>query len=85
MNSTNFSAVYVIAQADIDAGSVINQALTEGTTPLGEKINALSDNDNFIDDRPTVIDIVAKDCVIEVFNAVSLNEDGINDEFHIKN
>ncbi len=84
INSANFTASYAITKADIDEGSVTNQALAEGITPSGAKINALSDNDNFIEDRPTVIDIVAQDCVIKVFNAVSLNEDGINDEFHIQ-
>ncbi|KAF2512649.1 DUF7507 domain-containing protein, partial [Flavobacterium foetidum] len=82
INSTNFVGVYAITKADIDAGSVTNQALAEGTTPSGEKVNALSDNTNFVDDKPTVIDVVT--CVVEVFNAVSPNGDGINDEFHIQ-
>ncbi|SHM99017.1 DUF7507 domain-containing protein, partial [Flavobacterium chilense] len=82
INSTNFTGVYAITKADIDAGSVTNQALAEGTTPSGEKVNALSDNTNFVDDKPTVIDVVT--CVVEVFNAVSPNGDGINDEFHIQ-
>ncbi|OXA82042.1 hypothetical protein B0A65_01390 [Flavobacterium frigidimaris] len=84
INSTNFTASYAITKVDIDAGFIINQALAEGTTPSGAKIIALSDNDNFIDENPTVIEIVAQDCVIKVFNAVSLNEDGINDEFRIQ-
>ncbi|QLC66378.1 DUF11 domain-containing protein [Flavobacterium sp. LPB0248] len=82
INSTNFVGVYAITKADIDAGSVTNQALAEGTTPSGEKVNALSDNTNFVDDKPTVIDVVT--CVVEVFNAVSPNGDGINDEFRIQ-
>ncbi|WPO78213.1 PKD domain-containing protein [Flavobacterium sp. KACC 22761] len=82
INATNFSAVYVITRADIDAGSVTNQALAEGTAPSGEKVNALSDDENFVDDNPTVVDVV--NCVIEVFNAVSPNGDGINDEFQIQ-
>ena len=82
INATNFSAVYVITRADIDAGSVTNQALAEGTSPSGAKVNALSDDENFLGDNPTVVDVV--NCVIEVFNAVSPNGDGINDEFHIQ-
>lgn len=82
INATGFSGFYSIAQSDIIAGSVTNQALAEATTPSGEKVSALSDNESFTGDNPTVIDI--KTCVIMVFNAVSPNGDGINDEFHIQ-
>ncbi|MFH6994804.1 gliding motility-associated C-terminal domain-containing protein, partial [Flavobacterium sp. FlaQc-48] len=84
INTTNFIGIYSITQADIDFGSVTNQALAEGTTPSAEKVNDLSDYENFTGDNPTVIDVIKQDCAIEVFNAVSPNGDGINDEFHIK-
>ena len=84
INVSNFSAIYTLTQGDIDFGSVTNQAIAEGKTPSGGKVNALSDNKNFFGDNPTVINVIKQDCVIEVFNAVSSNGDGINDEFHIK-
>ena len=84
INSTNFSGSYTITQADINFGSVTNQALAEGTTPDGAKVNDLSDNENFEGDNPTVTPIIPQDCTIEVFNAISPNGDGVNDEFHIK-
>ncbi|MFH6996225.1 gliding motility-associated C-terminal domain-containing protein, partial [Flavobacterium sp. FlaQc-48] len=82
VNNTSFTGVYTITQADINAGSVANQAMVEATTPSGAKVNDLSDNDSFTGDGSTVIDIT--DCVIEVFNAVSPNADGFNDVFSIK-
>ena len=41
-NSTAFSAVYNITQADMDAGVVYNLATVEGTSPTGQKVTNTS-------------------------------------------
>lgn len=56
-NSTTFTAIYTITQADIDAGSVNNQALVNATPSVGQPISGLSDsNDPTLpgDNDPTV-------------------------------
>ena len=81
-DSTSFEATYTITQNDINLGSVSNQALVFATTPDGTVIQDLSDDSDFVGDRPTVTNISG--CVIEVFNAVSPNNDGHNDVFYIR-
>ncbi|QPH38867.1 Ig-like domain-containing protein [Pedobacter endophyticus] len=43
-DATTFSAVYLITQADVDAGSVSNQALANSKAPDGTAITASSDD-----------------------------------------
>jgi gliding motility-associated-like protein/uncharacterized repeat protein (TIGR01451 family) len=81
-DSTTFTASYVLTQADIVLGTIINQATVVGTSPGGTSVQDISDDLNNSNDNPTVLSITG--CVIEVFNAVSPNGDGANDVFYIR-
>ncbi|NOR28342.1 MAG: T9SS type B sorting domain-containing protein, partial [Lutibacter sp.] len=81
-DDSTFTATYVITQDDINFGSVTNQAFVYGTSPKGVVVEDMSDDFDIDGDNPTVLSISG--CVIEVFNAVSPNEDGENDVFYIR-
>ncbi|MFV8355814.1 gliding motility-associated C-terminal domain-containing protein, partial [Flavobacterium sp. XS1P32] len=81
-NNTAYQGVYRLTQADINLGSVTNQAKATGVTPLGAIVSDLSDDSNNLSDRPTVLAI--QGCVIEVFNAVAPNGNGDNKVFRIR-
>ncbi|MDI6051366.1 Ig-like domain-containing protein, partial [Flavobacterium sp. XS2P24] len=81
-NNTAYQGVYRLTQANINLGSVTNQAKVTGVTPLGVIISDLSDDSNNLSDRPTVLGI--QGCVIEVFNAVAPNGSGDNKVFRIR-
>jgi hypothetical protein len=55
--------VYRLTQADINLGSVTNQAQVTGVTPLGVITSDLSDDSNNLSDRPTVLAI--QGCVMK--------------------
>ena len=48
-NSGTFTASYVLAQADIDKGVVLNLALTDGKGPKGKAVNATSTDPTSVD------------------------------------
>ncbi|WP_163411546.1 T9SS type B sorting domain-containing protein, partial [Flavobacterium ajazii] len=77
-----FTATYSISQSDINNGSVTNQASVTGQSLLGVVVEDKSDDKNNADDNPTVSNI--EGCVIKVFNAVSPNNDNLNDELNIR-
>lgn len=81
-SKTGFTAIYTIVQADLNKGSVSNQATVFATMPDGTVILDLSDNSSIQGDNSTIITVTG--CVLEVFNAVTPNGDGINDEFSIQ-
>jgi gliding motility-associated-like protein len=81
-NSTAYTAIYSIKQNDINIGSIENQATVTATSLNGTVIIDLSDNTSNLDDKPTVLGVSG--CVIEVFNAISPNEDGLNKVFYIR-
>jgi gliding motility-associated-like protein/uncharacterized repeat protein (TIGR01451 family) len=81
-NSTAYGVTYSITQADINFGSVSNQAIVSGISPNGILVKDLSDDTNNFNDKPTIVTITG--CVIEVFNALSPNGDGHNDVFYIR-
>jgi gliding motility-associated-like protein/uncharacterized repeat protein (TIGR01451 family) len=81
-NSTAYVVTYSITQADINFGSVSNQAIASGISPNGILVKDLSDDTNNFNDKPTIVTIPG--CVIEVFNALSPNGDGHNDVFYIR-
>jgi gliding motility-associated-like protein len=82
VDSTTFEGIYTLTAQDLINGIVTNQAQVVGTTPSGQVAQDLSDNQNNINDNPTVINISG--CVIEVFNFISSNgSPGSNDIFKI--
>ncbi|WP_415583313.1 gliding motility-associated C-terminal domain-containing protein, partial [Flavobacterium frigoris] len=78
-NSTSIIATYVITQRDLDALSISNKALVQGTSPNGAIVE--SSSTKIVD-----LSLVAREfvCAIKVFNALSPNDDGKNDEFFIE-
>jgi gliding motility-associated-like protein len=81
-DQTSFIASLTISQVDINKGSISNQAVVTANSALGVTVEDQSDHQNNVEDNPTVLGISG--CVIKVFNAVSPNNDGDNDEFYIR-
>lgn len=86
---------YTIQQEDVDNEEVFNQAYAEENSPAGAVVIEISDdpddvtetdldNDGDADD-PTIIRLNAEPASIEIFNALTPNNDGLNDYFKIKN
>jgi gliding motility-associated-like protein len=80
-NSTEFSAIYKLTQEDITLGKVYNQATVTATTIFNSVVTDVSSESSFNEDSQTILDVAG--CAINVHNAISLNEDGRNDTFHI--
>ncbi|WP_281235343.1 gliding motility-associated C-terminal domain-containing protein [Flavobacterium gelatinilyticum] len=81
-NDTNFSALYKITQADINAGKVTNQASVKGSSARGVVVEDMSDGLDIDGDKPTVITL--NGCEINVLNAFSPNGDNKNERFYIQ-
>jgi gliding motility-associated-like protein/uncharacterized repeat protein (TIGR01451 family) len=81
-DSTSFTATYTLTQDDVNLGSVSNQAIVFGTAPDGTDVQDLSDDTSTAGDNTTITTLSG--CVIEVFNAVSPNNDGDNDVFLVR-
>ncbi|WP_433811988.1 Ig-like domain-containing protein [Flavobacterium johnsoniae] len=81
-DSYTFTGTYTLTQADINAGTVVNQATVTGTSQSGIKVEDKSDAANENGDAPTEIDV--NGCKIKIFNAISLNGDNMNERFYIR-
>ncbi|WP_264529716.1 choice-of-anchor L domain-containing protein [Flavobacterium sp. N502540] len=81
-DNTSFTGTYSILQADINAGSISNQAEVFGTSPDHIVVKDKSDDSSVEGDKPTVLSL--QGCVIKVFNAVSINGDSKNERFYIQ-
>ncbi|PWA06678.1 T9SS type B sorting domain-containing protein, partial [Flavobacterium laiguense] len=81
-DTTSFTGAYSIVQADINLGSISNQAEVSGTGPNDIVVRDKSDSSSILDDSPTVLPISG--CVIKVFNAISPNGDTKNARFYIQ-
>ena len=77
-DTTTFTGVYVITQADIIAGVFENQAEVTGTKPLGGTVTDLSDDDIYTQDDPTITTLCQNDAIAivksGVFNDVDAND-----------
>ena len=77
-DTTTFTGVYVITQADIIAGVFENQAEVTGTKPLGGTVTDLSDDDIYTQDDPTITTLCQDDAIAivksGVFNDVDAND-----------
>jgi len=81
-DENNFTAIYKISQADINAGSVSNQASVQGKSATGIVVEDKSDDSNNLEDKPTVLPL--NGCQITVLNAFSPNGDNKNERFYIR-
>jgi gliding motility-associated-like protein/uncharacterized repeat protein (TIGR01451 family) len=81
-DTTSFTGIYTIVQADINLGSISNQAEVSGTSPDNIVVKDKSDSSSVVDDTPTVLPISG--CVIKIFNAISPNGDKKNERFYIQ-
>ena len=82
VNTTAYTGLYKLTQADINFGSVSNQAIVEGTSLNNVVVSDLSDELSKTGDQATVLGI--QGCVIEVFNAVAPYGNGDNKVFRIR-
>lgn len=81
-DSTSFSALYVLTQADVDAGSFNNTADAYGTDPNGTTVQDESDPGILTQNAPTVLTIPAQPgiALIKTVQGVDdLNGNGVND------
>lgn len=82
IDSSTFTAIYVLTQNDIDNGKVINQATANAMTIHEELISDLSDDPTTpIENDPTVVELLGD---LIIYNGISDNSDGSNDAFTIK-
>ena len=87
-----YTAIYVITQADIDAGQVENQAVATGETPTGTVVDDDSDNDSPVEDEPTITVFESPPCTLSredikdgTSKVVTPNGDTFNEFFTIPN
>ncbi|WP_378183531.1 Calx-beta domain-containing protein [Aquimarina sp. SS2-1] len=97
IDTTTFTATYVLTAEDVLSGEVINQAIVTGQDPNGSDVVDISDdptnttdidldNDGDAEDETvTVIEGVFTDPddPIIIYTGISPNGDGVNDEFRI--
>jgi uncharacterized repeat protein (TIGR01451 family)/gliding motility-associated-like protein len=81
-NNSSITGTYTLTQADVDSGSISNQATASGTTKSGIIVSDKSDSSDTEGDKPTILELGG--CVIKIFNAVSANGDNQNERFYIQ-
>jgi gliding motility-associated-like protein len=78
VDKTTFTAIYTITSADLNTGSVSNQAKAEGTDTIGNKVSDLSDNNSYTENDPTVTPLAGGViALIKTAIVVDANGDGI--------
>lgn len=75
-------AGYSLIIEDIQRGEVVNQAEAFGFTWLGDEVEGLSDFEVALQNRPTVVPL--NSCKLELYNAITPNNDGVNDFLFIE-
>jgi uncharacterized repeat protein (TIGR01451 family)/gliding motility-associated-like protein len=81
-DNSSITGTYTLTQADVDSGSISNQATASGTTKSGIIVSDKSDSSDTEGDKPTILELGG--CVIKIFNAVSANGDNQNERFYIQ-
>ncbi|MBP4138553.1 Ig-like domain-containing protein [Flavobacterium geliluteum] len=81
-DNTSITGIYTLSQADVNSGSISNQATVSGTTPSGINVTDKSDFSDLQGENPTIIELSG--CVIKIFNAVSANGDDKNGRFYVQ-
>ncbi|MFH6995967.1 Ig-like domain-containing protein, partial [Flavobacterium sp. FlaQc-48] len=81
-DSYSISGTYSLSQADVNTGSISNQATVSGATKSGISVSDKSDSGDLNGDKPTILELSG--CVIKIFNAVSSNGDGKNERFYVQ-
>ncbi|MFH6964857.1 Ig-like domain-containing protein, partial [Flavobacterium plurextorum] len=79
---SSISGTYTLTQADVNSGSISNQATVSGSTKSGITVSDKSDFSDLKGEKPTVLGLSG--CVIKVYNAVSSNGDNKNERFYIQ-
>lgn len=77
-NSTTFRAAYILSQADVDAGSLSNQAIVTATGLAGETVTDLSDPASPTGNQPTITVIPALPRVALVKTVRSITDTNAN-------
>jgi uncharacterized repeat protein (TIGR01451 family) len=75
---TTYKATYILTQADVDAGSVANQAKVDATPPIGANVTDSSDPTSNAGNNPTVTPIVAMGSVAIVKNIGTIADTNTN-------
>ncbi|WP_346723776.1 DUF7507 domain-containing protein [Caenibius tardaugens] len=75
-DSSTFTAHYVLTQADVDDGQVVNTATAFGTVEGGEEVTDISDSGSPTLDNPTVT-LLAQNPAIQVTKVAALTTDGL--------
>ncbi|SHJ71611.1 gliding motility-associated C-terminal domain-containing protein, partial [Aquimarina spongiae] len=84
----SFSAIYVLTEEDVLAGSVSNQATVAGITPSGQEVVDVSDDplnttnidlDGDGDFEDVTVTSIGFDEVVTIYTGFSPNGDGVND------
>jgi uncharacterized repeat protein (TIGR01451 family) len=82
IDNSSIRGTYALTQADLNAGTISNQAIASGVSKSGIMVMDKSDSSDFNGEKPTVLEF--GDCLIKIFNAVSANGDENNSRFYIQ-
>ncbi|MFC7356938.1 gliding motility-associated C-terminal domain-containing protein, partial [Jejudonia soesokkakensis] len=94
-DNTTFSGTYVVTEADVAAGQVVNQATATGTDSNGNEVSDTSDDPSILvnvdpdgdgdpdDPTVTILPGVQNPGGFEIFNGITPDEDGLNDFFNV--
>jgi len=75
-DTSSFTAVYLITQVDIDTGSVTNTATVTGFDSAGVVVSDVSDDDNFLEDDPTITTLCNNASIALIKTGTPADENG---------